>query len=80
MARSRRAGASSPATAPSRERTSASDRALGSPAGTRGGPTSSAGLPSTSPSSSRNRCSERTATRARATDDGARRAARRKAT
>ena len=60
--RPRRAGAS----------TSASVSALGRPAGTRGTSTSAAGSRVSWPSSARNRCSDRTATSARATDAGAR--------
>ncbi len=65
MARSRRATASSPVTAPRSDSTSASESALGSPEGTLGRWTSPAGLEDMWPSSSRNRCRDRTDTSAR---------------
>ena len=71
MARSRRSVGSSPTTAPSRRSTSSSDNAFGSPRGTRGNSTSAAGSFVTSCSSALKRCNARTATMARATDEGA---------
>src|SRR5579885_710742 len=57
--------------APSRASTSSSVRAFGIPCGTRGAPTSSAGSARVSPSSRQKRWKDRTATTARAIDDGA---------
>ena len=70
-ARSRRCAGPSPVTAASSEPTSSSLSALGRPCGTGGGLKSDVGSDGEEPSTTRNLCSERTATIDRATEAGA---------